>query len=92
MKRMIPCILIALAGLGACGLLVLRHAVRTSREEPAAEDHGAPTRKPQAADRWQDGIRIDTRTDYAPGSKAKGRIEEKLRQEELRQEPWERRN
>jgi hypothetical protein len=90
---MIPYILIGVAGLTVCGWLVLRHAVRTAGEAPSDAGSGlpAPRRKP-AADRWQDSIRVDTRTDYAPDREALKRMEEKLRQEELRQKPWEGRN
>ncbi len=93
MKRMLPYILIALAGLAVCGVLLLRHAVRTAGETPASAGSGPPQpKKAPVVDRWQGGIRVDNRTDYTPDPKAKKRMEEKLRQEELRQKPWERRN
>jgi hypothetical protein len=89
MKRMMPYILMVLGGLSVCGWLVLRHAMRTAVELP---NHPQPAAKSPAMDRWQGGIRLDPRTDYAPDPAAKKRLLEKLRQEELRQQPWEGRN
>lgn len=94
MKRMIPYLIIGIAGLTACGWLVLRHAARTRGDGPAAagSEQLIKPGENQAIDRWQGGIRMDTRTDYVTEAQARKRTEEKLRAEELRQKPWERRN
>jgi hypothetical protein len=93
MKRMHLVIISIVAGLALCGLLALRHAVRTAVTVPPVSDRHAPTpQKPQPFDAWQAGIKADTRTDYTPDPAVTKRLMEKLRQEELRQRPWEGRN
>ena len=93
MKRMHLILVAFVIGLALCGLLALRHAVRTAVTVPPVSDLPAPTpQKPQSFDGWQAGIKADTRIDYAPDPAAKKRLMEKLRQEELRQRPWEGRN
>lgn len=77
---------LVIGGVLVCGLLVLRHAVRTAAPEPPpGNEDPAETRQVRAVDNWQRGIRLDTRTEYA------GALE-KLRQEERRQRPEEQRN
>jgi len=92
MMRMTFYILVSVAGLTVCGLLVLRHACRTTPLMPPISDLPAPPRHLQPVDRWQGGIEVDTRTDYQPDPAATKRLMEKLRQEELRQRPLEGRN
>lgn len=85
------CLLIAFCGLTACGLLVLRHACRHAPLVPATSDLPAPSRLNVApVDRWQGGIKLDSRTDYP--SKPMRNLLKKLRQEEIRQRPQEGRN
>ena len=93
MKR-IPLIIASfLVGLVVCGLLLLRHAVRTAVRAPSVSDLPAPTpQTPQPMDTWQAGIKADTRTDYTPDPVATKRLMKKLRREELRQRPQEERN
>jgi hypothetical protein len=93
MKRMHLIIVALVVAFALCGLLVLRHAVRTAVTVPPVSDLPAPpppASKPM--DVWQAGIKPDTRTDYAPDPAATKRLMEKLRQEELRQRPQEGRN
>jgi hypothetical protein len=91
MKRMLPYLLIALAGLAVCGLLVVRHAARPAPLMPPKSDLPAPTRRqPAPVDHWQGEIKVDTRTDYP--SVPMRRLLKKLRQEEIRQRPQEGRN
>lgn len=93
MKRMTVVIIITVAGVGICSALVLRHACRTAPEMPATSDLPQPTSRPvQPVDAWQSGIQVDVRTDYRTDPKTTKRLMEKLRQEEIRQKPWEARN
>ena len=86
-------IIASVVGLGVCGLLTLRHAIRTAVTVPPVSDLPAPpTKNPQPFDGWQAGIKPDTRTDYTPDPVATKRLMAKLRQEELRQRPQEGRN
>jgi len=93
MKRMTTVIIITAAGIGICGVLVLVHACRTAPEVPAVSDLPPPARRAvQPVDAWQGGIKVDARTDYHANPEATKHLMEKLRQEELRQKPWEGRN
>ena len=93
MKRMHLVIIAIVAGLALCGMLALRHAVRTAVTVTPLSDLLAPTpQKPQPFDAWQAGIKADTRTDYTPDSAATKRLMAKLRVQELRQRPQEGRN
>jgi hypothetical protein len=75
-----------ISGVLVCGLLVLRHAVRTAAPEPPpGNEDPTESRQLRAVDDWQCGIRLDTQTDYAGAM-------EKLRREERRQRPEEQRN
>lgn len=81
---MFPYLLIS--GLVVCGLLVLRHAVRTAAPEaPPGNEDPTETRQLRAVNDWQRGIRLDPRPDYSSAM-------EKLRLEERRQRPEEQRN
>ena len=86
-------LIVVISGLAVCGLLALRHAVRTAATVPPVSGVPSPTpQRPQPFDTWQAGIKPDTRADYAPDPATTKRLMEKLRQEELRQRPQERRN
>lgn len=75
-----------IGGFLLCGLLVLLHAVRTAAPDPLqSETEKAASAEMRAVDNWQRNIRLDSRTDY-------GSALEKLRKEERRQRPEERRN
>ena len=75
-----------IGGVFVCGLLVLRHAVRTAAPEPPpGNEDPTETRQARAVDDWQRGIRLDSRPDYADAMR-------KLQQEERRQRPEEQRN
>lgn len=87
MKRMILVALLAFAGLTVCGLLVLRHAVRTAPLQSAPSDLPAPSAV-APIDRLQGSMKLDVQTDYSLDARTKA----KLRAEELRQQPWEGRN
>lgn len=77
---------LVIGGVMVCGLLVLRHAVRTAAPEPPpGNEDPVKTRELQAVNDWQRGIRLDARTDYTDAM-------EKLRREERRQRPEEQRN
>lgn len=77
---------LVIAGVLVCGLLVLRHAVRTAASEPhRGNEDPAKARQLRPVDNWQRGIRLDPRTDYTDAL-------EKLRREERRQRPEEQRN
>ncbi len=77
---------LVIGGVFVCGLLVLRHAVRTAAPEPPpGNEDPTETRQLRVVDDWQRGIRLDTQTDYAGAM-------EKLRREERRQRPEEQRN
>ncbi len=76
MKPLLPYLLIAVAGLGLCGWLVLRHAVRNNcGGVPALCVRDSATGRPRGGN-----------------PKAKQRSEARLRREERRQKPWEGRN
>ncbi len=90
MKRM-HLLIAFLLGFALCGVLALRHAIRTAVTVPPVSDLPAPPAN-QPMDAWQAGIKSDTRTDYTPDPAATKRLMEKLRQEELRQRPQEGRN
>ena len=93
MKRIFLFIGAVIAGLAVCGLLVLRHVVRTTVNVPPASDlpTTAPKKAPPMA-AWQAGLKSDTRTDYTPDPVATKRLLKKLQREELRQRPQEGRN
>ncbi len=91
MKRM-HLLIAFLLGFALCGVLALRHAIRTAVTVPPVSDLPAPPTKQQPMDAWQASIKPDTRTDYTPDPVATKRLMEKLRQEELRQRPQEGRN
>jgi len=75
-----------ITGLVVCGLLVLRHAVRTAAPEPPpGNEDPLETRQRRSMDDWQRSIGLDPRTDYSDAL-------EKLRREERRQRPEEQRN
>jgi len=77
---------LVIGGVFVCGLLVLRHAVRTAEPEPRpGNEDPTETRQLRVVDDWQRGIRLDTQTDYSNAL-------EKLRREERRQRPEEQRN
>ena len=78
--------LLLIGGVFVCGLLVLRHAVRTAAPEPPpGNEDPTETRQVRAVDDWQHGIRLDSRPDYADAMR-------ELQQEERRQRPEEQRN
>ncbi|MEO5959033.1 MAG: hypothetical protein ABIR80_07940 [Opitutaceae bacterium] len=80
-------------GLGVCGVLTLRHAIRTAVTVPPVSDLPAPIPQgQQPIDDWQSGIKADTRTGYRSDPATTKRLMEKLRQEEMRQRPQEGRN
>lgn len=75
-----------IAGLLACGFLVLRQARRNAASDAASiHKNVSATKSLQPVDDWQRNIRLDTDTDYSQAM-------EKLRQEERRQNPKEQRN
>lgn len=93
MKRMYLIAVAFIVGLALCGLLALRHAVRSAVTAPPVSDLPAPTpRSAQPMDAWIAGIKADLRTDYTANPAATKRLMEKLRREELRQRPQEGRN
>ncbi len=73
-----------IGGVVVCGLLVLRHAVRTAAPAPD-EEQRTEAQQLRPVDNWQRGIRLDAHPDYADAV-------EKLRREERRQRPEEQRN
>lgn len=87
MKRPMIIALLSIAGLTAGGLFALWRAVRTAPLLPADHDMPAP-KAVQPIDRLQGSMKLDLRTDYTLDAAAKA----KLRDEEMRQRPWERRN
>lgn len=90
MKRMQLLVVMIVLGLALGGWLALRHAAQTAATVPSSRP--ARSKKSPPMDAWQAGIKPDTRTDYAPDPAKTKRLMEKLRQEELRQQPQEGRN
>lgn len=87
MKKMVPFACLLLAGLAGCGFWLYRlHA------KPAPVKTHVPTRRSPPMDGWQGAIRWDARTDYREPKAVPPRLLEKLRTEEARQQPQERRN
>lgn len=76
--------LLLIGGILVCGLVALRHAVRTAAPDPEAP-RPTENRKLVPLDDWQGGIRLDAHPDYADAMK-------KLQREERRQRPEEQRN
>lgn len=75
-----------ITGLVVCGLLILRHAVRTAASEPPpGNEDPLEARQQRSVDDWQRSIPLDPRTGYSDAL-------EKLRREERRQRPEEQRN
>ena len=93
MKQMDLIIVAFVVALAFCGLLAVRHAVRTAGAVPPVSDLPAtPAKRSQPMDAWQGASKADRRTDYIPNSAAKEHLIKKLRQEEMRQRPQEGRN
>ena len=93
MSSMTASVFISLGGLTVCGLLVLRHAYRTAPLMPPTSDLPAsPRHRPPTLNREEDYLGLCVRTRGAAERPATKRQMARLRQEELRQKPWEGRN